>query len=127
MNSTPFLSATLGALYQDFETRRPTVVGIKPFKNNNQKVASKTNQITIGFSEPMDQTFRNFDYGPLGEDASIRIKNGIGYAADGQSLTFEIEDLKPNKQYQLTIGSGFRNANNVPLKAYLIDFKTKAE
>jgi len=75
----------------------------------------------------MDQTFRNFDYGPLGEDASIRIKNGIGYAADGQSLTFEIEDLKPNKQYQLTIGSGFRNANNVPLKAYLIDFKTKAE
>ncbi len=124
VDGTHFFSMSLEKLYQDYEKRRPTVVGIKPFDNFNKNVDVKINSITIEFSESMNQEFRNFDFGPLGKEALIRIKKVIGYSEDGKSITFEIEDLKPNKHYQLTIGSGFRNLKNVPLKAYLVDFKT---
>lgn len=127
VNGTGFFSASLEVLYQQYQIKRPTVVGIAPFGNNDQNVSAKTNQITITFSEPINQDFRNFDYGPLGEEAAIRIKNIIGYSEDGKSLTFEIQDLQPNKQYQLVIGWGFRNLENVPVMEYLIDFKTSDE
>lgn len=124
VNSTGFFSDTIENLYQEYESRRPTVIAIQPFQNNSEKVNPKTNQITVIFSEPMNEEFRNFDYGPLGEEAVVRFKKLIGYSVDGTSLTFEIEPLEPNKHYQLLIGWGFRNINNVPLKPYLIDFKT---
>ncbi|MGL4596592.1 MAG: Ig-like domain-containing protein [Bacteroidia bacterium] len=124
VNGTGFFSASLDDLYQDFQDRRPTVVAIKPFENLAQNVSLKTNQITVVFSEPVNQTFRNFDFGPLGETAAVQIKKVVGYSEDGKSLTFEIENLEPNKQYQLKIGWGFRNLANVPLKEYVIDFKT---
>lgn len=127
VNGTGFFSASLEELYQQYQNKRPTVISIGPFQNNDQNVSPKTNQITIAFSEPMNQDFRNFDYGPLGEEAAIQIKNIIGYSEDGKSLTFEIQDLEPNKQYQLLIGWGFRNLENVPLKEYLIEFKTSHE
>ncbi len=120
-----YFSETLENLYQQFENKRPKVMRVKPFENNHQEVDSKINKLTIKFSEPMNQEFRNFDFGPLGKDASIKIKKIIGFSEDGKSLTFAIEDLKPNKRYQLIIGSRFQNLNNVPLKSYLIDFKTK--
>ncbi len=122
-----YFDDSLNTYKELFERSRPRVVAIKPFENKNQSVDSKTNEITIIFSEPMNQRFRNFDYGPLGEDALMRIKNVVGWSEDGKSLTFEIEDLRPNNQYQITIGSGFRNLKSIPLKEYLIDFKTKAE
>ncbi|MEZ4779641.1 MAG: Ig-like domain-containing protein [Flavobacteriaceae bacterium] len=124
VNGTGFFSNTLENLYQDYENRRPIVKAIQPFQNNSEKVNPKTNQITVVFSEPMNEEFRNFDYGPLGEEAVVRFKELIGYSEDGTMLTFEIEPLEPNKQYQLLIGWGFRNLENVPLKPYLIDFKT---
>lgn len=127
VNGTGFFSKSLEELYQEFETKRPRIIGIKPIENNGKNIDPKINQITIEFSEPMNKNFTNFNYGPLGENNSIRIKNIVGYSDNAKSLTFEIEDLEPNKQYQLTIGSGFRNLKNVPLKPYLINFKTGTE
>lgn len=127
VNGTGFFSKSLGELYKEFETKRPKVIKIKQFENNSKKVSSKINQITIQFSEPMNENFRNFDYGPMGENNAIRFKKLVGFSDNGKSLTFEIENLEPNKQYQLTIGSGFRNLEDIPLKPYLIDFKTSAE
>lgn len=120
-----FFSTSLDELEKDYEKRRPTVSAIKPFDNFSQKVSPEIKQITIEFSEVMNQEFRNFDYGPLGEEAVVRFAKIVGWSKDGKSLTIEIEDLIPNKKYQLTIGSGFRNLNNVPLKSYLIDFRTR--
>lgn len=57
----------------------------------------------------------------------VKIKNGIGYSAGGKSLPVEIHNLEPNIQYQLTKGGGFRDLHDVPLKEYLIDFKTENE
>ncbi len=119
-----FFSTSLAELEKDYEARRPQVADIKQFDNKSQNVDVKTKQITITFSEAMNQKFRNFDYGPLGENASLRITNVLGWSEDAKSLTIEVEDLQPNKHYQITIGRGFRNLNNVPLKSYLIDFKT---
>lgn len=124
VDGTGFFSASLVQLYEDFERKRPKVVGIKPFANHSQGVSAETHRLTIEFSEPMDPDFRNFDYGPLGQEAAVQLKSLIGYSDDGKSLTIEIQPLTPNKHYQLTIGSGFRNRAGVPLKPYLIDFKT---
>ncbi len=127
VDGTNFLSAPLEELYQTYEAKRPKVVAIKPFENGNQEVDAKINQITITFSKQMDQYYRNFDYGPLGEDHVVRFKKLIGYSEDGKSLSFEIEPLEPNKQYQLLVQSGFRDLEGTPLKPYLIDFKTKTK
>jgi len=127
VNGTGFFSLPIEELYQQFQDRRPFVTGIQPFENNSKLVEPGVLQMTVTFSEAMNQESRSFDFGPLGEEAVVRIKNIVGYSADGRSLTFEIEPLEPNKQYQLTIGWGFINLDNVPLKQYLIDFKTASK
>lgn len=125
IDKSDFFSTSLDELEKEFESKRPSVIAIQPFENKSQNVDEKIKQITIEFSEPMNQAFRNFDYGPLGEDAVVRIKGIVGWSNNGKSLTIEIEDLLPNKQYQLTIGSRFRSLKSLPLKSYLIDFKTE--
>jgi len=73
----------------------------------------------------MDTRFRNFDYGPSGEEALLLIKNVLGWSEDGRSISFEVQDLAPNKLYELTLSVGFRNLEGVPLKPKLISFRTK--
>lgn len=124
IDSTAFFSQHISKLRTDFEKQQPTVIGFEPFQNGSESVSIKTRQFTVQFSESMiHQT--NFEYGPLGEDAVIRYKKEIGYSENDTKYSFEIEDLKPNKRYQIVIGSGFESKNGFPLKPYLIDFKTK--
>lgn len=124
VDGTGFFSASLAEMYDAYEADRPTVVNITPFENGSQTVRPRTTQLTVTFSEPMDPEARNFDYGPLGEAAALRLKRFIGIAEDGKSVTFEV-DLAPDTHYQLTIGSGFRDESGMPLRPYLIDFKTE--
>jgi len=124
IDETHFFSQPIGDLRHEFETAQPGVIGIAPFENNHQEVNHKVDSITIHFSQPMSYG-RNFQYGPLGEEAVVRFKQEIGFSADSTSYTFEIEPLLPGKQYQLVIGSGFRDRNGLPIKPYLIDFKTR--
>lgn len=124
VDGTKFLPKKLIELYSDYESQRPKVVSIKPFKNGNQKVNPKTSQIIIEFSEPMDECCRGFDFGDLGQNHSIQIKNVIGWSEDKKRLTIEINALKPNWKYQLTI-QNFKNLRGHKLKTYLIEFKTK--
>ncbi|RZJ69686.1 MAG: hypothetical protein EOO47_23875, partial [Flavobacterium sp.] len=49
-----FFSKPLYKLYQDFEKKRPNVVGIKQFKNKSKKVDPNITEITIEFSEPLN-------------------------------------------------------------------------
>lgn len=123
INQTSFFSKPIEQLRKEFEQSQPTVISIQPFENGSQSVNIKTNQLTIKFSEPMIHR-RNFDFGPLGEDAVVRFKNEIGYSENDTKYTFEIEELKPDKRYQITIGSGFQSRDSIPLRPYLIDFKT---
>ena len=94
------------------------------FKSQRTNVPTDINVLTINFSQKMDTRFRNFQFGPFGEDNVIRIKDFLGFSEDGKSVSFGIEQLKPSKKYQIVVGSGFRNIDGVPLIPYLIEFDT---
>lgn len=125
VDGTKFFSTSLDDLYDDFDARRPSCVKVEPNVHNQKEVALSTNKLTVTFSEPMDTRFRNFDYGPSGEEALLLIKNVLGWSEDGRSISFEVQDLAPNKLYELTLSVGFRNLEGVPLKPKLISFRTK--
>ena len=124
IDSTGYFPKSVGKLKTDYEKNRPKVVGIKQFKNGDKKVSPMVNQLTIEFSREMHKTYRNFQFGPLGEQNSVKFKKNLGFSEDGKSISFEIEPLEPNKHYQLVIGEGFRDKSEIRIKPYLIDFMT---
>lgn len=121
-----YFSEKIKKIEKQFENDRPKVIGITQFKNGDENVNANLKQITIEFSKPMDERFRSFELGPLGEKNLLLLKRFIEFSADKKSISFEI-DLKPNQHYQILVNSGFRNkgVNSLSLKPYLIDFKTK--
>jgi len=106
----------------EFEKLRPKVIGIKEFKNGAQDVNAENKIITLSFSQPMNVNTRGFEYGPLGEGNVLSVKKVIGFSSDKTSFSFEVS-LLPNRQYQ-SIVVNFRDANNLPIEPFLIDFKT---
>lgn len=119
-----FFSKSLDELREDFEKKRPTVVGIKQFKNNDTRVDPRTSEITVEFSELMNGINTGVDYGTLGETAFP--KNIIAkryWAQDRQSWTMPVT-LEPHKKYQLVITNNFRSSKNIPLRPYVIEFET---
>lgn len=120
-----FFSASLEALHQAFEARRPYVTGIDQFKNNSDAVSTDIKQITVTFSRPLNGYNTGVDYGDLGENAFPKNDiNGRYWSQDHASWTIPV-DLEPNKTYQLYITNNFRTQDDIPLKPYLIEFKTK--
>ncbi|SOD14979.1 hypothetical protein [Pedobacter xixiisoli] len=112
------------AVYKEaFEKSRPEVIGIKEFENNSQNVNTSTKTITLHFSQPMNTNARGFDYGPTGEKNVLMVQRVIGFSEDKKSFSYEVK-LEPNRNYQSVVTERFRNENGIPLKAYLINFKT---
>lgn len=106
-----------------FEKSRPEVIGIKEFENNSQNVNVSTKTVTLLFSQPMNVNSRGFDYGPTGERNVLMVQRVIGFSADKKSFSYEVK-LEPNRHYQSVVTERFRNEAGIPLKAYLINFKT---
>lgn len=121
-----YFSRPLAELKAAFEASRPQVSSLQPFENGSQTVDPKLTAFTLEFSEPLDDRFRNFDYGPLGEDAVLKIRDLIRFAPDGTTATFEIT-MDPGKRYQIVVDQGFRTKEGIPLQPYLIDIKTAVE
>jgi hypothetical protein len=120
-----FFSKPLNKLYQDFEKKRPNVVGIKQFKNKSKKVNSNNKEITIEFSEPLNGYNTGVDFGELGQSAFP--KNDVTkrfWSSDNKTWTITV-NLESNKKYQILITNNFRNQNGMPLKPYLIEFQTR--
>ncbi len=118
-----FFENPLSIYKTQFENNRPKLVGIKQFNNGNQLVNPTTKIITLYFSQPMNTNTRGFDYGPLGAENILLVKKVLGFSEDKKSFSFEVE-LKNNKRYQSLVSERFRDINGLPLKAFLIDFKT---
>ncbi|MDR2204565.1 MAG: Ig-like domain-containing protein [Flavobacteriaceae bacterium] len=115
---------SLDELYQNFEAKRPTVIGIKQFENNSKNVSPNIKEITVEFSEPLNGRSTGVDFGDLGQDAFP--KNDVTkrfWSEDRKSWTISV-DLEPNKKYQILISNNFRTENGTPLKAFLIEFET---
>lgn len=122
-----YFSAPLDELYQAFEQKRPTVTGMKPFANHSQNVSPQIKQITVVFSEPLNGYNTGVDFGELGQAAFPKgTLNGRHWAEDHQSWTIPVH-LEPNTTYQLLISNNFRTEDDIPLRPYLIEFKTGAE
>ncbi|MFY7829540.1 MAG: hypothetical protein ACOVQ4_20575 [Flectobacillus sp.] len=124
VEKSKFFSKPLNELYQDFEKKRPTVVGIKQFQNKSKNVNPNIKEITVQFSEPLNGYNTGVDFGELGQNAFP--KNDVKkrfWSNENKSWTITV-DLEPNKKYQLLITNNFRTRNGMPLKPYLIDFQT---
>jgi len=119
-----YFSAPLEELYETFESKRPVVIKIKQFSNKSQNVSPKIKEITIEFTEPLNGQNTGVDFGDLGQDAFPKGNlNGRHWAEDNKYWTIPVE-LEPNKDYQILISNNFRTVNDIPLKPYLIEFKT---
>lgn len=112
-------------MYNDHENKRPTVIGIKQFKNKSNNVDPKINEITVEFSEPLNGYNTGIDFGDLGQNAFP--KNDVKkryWSKDKKFWTISVT-LEPKKNYQLLITNNFRTDKNIPLKQYLIEFETR--
>lgn len=123
VDSTNYFRSSLEDLYTEFESKRPTVLGIEIDKTG-EFVAAGRKLITVYFSEPMNKDARGFDYGPLGEKHVLRVDKIVGFSEDAKSFTFEV-DLEQNQRYQSTMTTNFISLAGYPLKPYLIDFQTR--
>lgn len=122
-----YFSDSLNELYERFEAKRPTVTGIQEFENQSTDVSPAISQITVQFSESLNGHHTGVDFGELGEEAFPKgDPGGRMWAEDNLSWTLPVE-LEPNHQYQILISNNFRTAEDIPLKAYLIEFTTAAE
>lgn len=123
VDKTRYFDMPLSKYKETFENSRPVVVRIEPFENGNQNVNPDIKKVTLFFSQPMS-TNADFDIGPLGDKNVMWIEKRIGFSDDGLSYSFEIAPLEHGKQYQLVATGTFVNASGIPLKPFLIDFKT---
>lgn len=124
VNESGYFPKLLSSYKDSFESNRPTIKSIDQFNNGNQNVDSNIEVITVNFSSKMDNRFRGFDYGPLGEKNVLRVQEFLGYSQDQKSISFKVS-LEPNKKYQITLTNRFRNIDGVPIEPYLIDIETK--
>ena len=124
VDSTGYFPKSVKKFEKDYEKNRPRVVNIKEFKNGDKNVSPGITRLTVEFSKEMQPPYRSFNFGPLGKENSIRIKNFLGFSENGKSISLEIEPLEPNKRYQMELGSSFRDKTSVRLKPYLIDITT---
>lgn len=123
VNRTHFFSKSLEELYQDFDKSRPTIIKIKPFDNNSNSVSPNTKNITFEFSEPLNGLNTGVDYGPLGTDYFPEMSFDRVWSSNNKSWTVTV-NLEPNKHYQFLISNNFRTEKGIPLKPYLVEFKT---
>jgi hypothetical protein len=114
----------LDELYANFESKRPYVTGIAQFENNSDNVSPQTKEITVRFSRPLNGYNTGVDFGDLGQEAFPKNDiNGRYWSEDHTAWTIPVE-LEPDRTYQLFITNNFRTEDDIPLKAYLIEFKT---
>lgn len=124
VDTSDYFPKSVKTYEKKYEKNRPRVVKIREFKNGDKNVSPGITRLTVEFSKEMQPPYRSFDSGPLGKDNLIRIKNFLGFAEDGKSISLEIEPLQPNKRYQMELGMSFRDKTSVRLKSYLIDITT---
>jgi len=122
VNGTGFFSESLETLYNQYEKKRPTVIKIRQFKNNSNTVNPNLKEITIEFSEALNGHNTSVDYGSLGKDYFPEITDRF-WSSDNKSWTIKV-DLEANKQYQFSIERDFRTEKGIPLRPFIIEFKT---
>lgn len=123
IDSSKYFSKPLSAYKDEFEERRPRVIGLSEFGNNAENVDPSIATMTLKFSQHMNTTIRNLRLGPLGEEHLLEVTGLVGWSDDAREITFEI-DLKPNLRQQLLITDIFRSEEGYLLEPFLVDITT---
>lgn len=107
-----------------FDKERPNIISINEFKNFDKNVNSKINLFTINFDKPLRGTGYSINYGEKGKSYFPEISN-ITYSKDRKSVIMNVK-LTANKDYQFIVsGMSFVSEKGLPIKDYLIEFKTE--
>ncbi len=124
VDGTGFLPMTWKEIGIKYESMRPTLHRILEFENGSSKVSSKLKVITLEFSEPMSNRWRNFSHKEDIKGEGLKIKNILGWSPDKKQLSFEVDELKPNTNYHLVISQITKEDGGNSMKPYTIHFKT---
>ncbi|MFN0204202.1 MAG: hypothetical protein ACKVTZ_21980 [Bacteroidia bacterium] len=124
VEKTGYFTKPIKQLKKNFEKNRPTVIGIREFKNGSKNVDPNITSITFHFSTPLNKCCQSTDFGALGETYFPEILSKT-FAEDGKSIIYQVK-LKPNRKYQFVLERGFRSLQDIPLKPYIVEITTKA-
>lgn len=107
-----------------YDEKRPKVLSISEFTNNDQNVSSEIKTITINLDKPLLGSGISVLFGKLGKEAYPKITE-TKYSEDKKTVIVNVE-LEKDKEYQFKLsGKHFRSTEGVPMKEYEIIFRTK--
>ncbi len=119
-----YFSKPIDQLKMDYESSRPSVLGIKQFNNGDKNVDPHTSFITVEFSRSMSTRFINHKLDPQGRGTLLPIE-GIKWSDDQLELTYQV-NLEPEKRYLIILDDELRATDGPNIEKYLIDFTTAA-
>lgn len=106
-----------------FDAKRPKIVSIAEFSNNDQNVDPATKTITVLFDREMQGKGYSMTYGGKGPEHFPGVSN-IRYAEDNRSVILDVE-LEPRKEYEMVfLGLSFKSTGGFPLENYMLNFAT---
>jgi len=108
-------------LKQKIEKKRPVIVSIKPFVNNESQVDYHIKQIIVTF----DKEIQNKRLKILSGEKTFPEITHTTLSKDQKSFIMDVK-LQPDTEYQLILsGWYFKSKENYSIKDYDINFKTK--
>jgi hypothetical protein len=108
----------------NFEIKRPRVLRLEPFSNQETSVDPDAKEMKIIFSAPMNKKTYSINFGKRGKDYSPIAGIG-GFSEDGTSFTIKL-NLQPDHEYEFLITDlSFKSAEGYPLKPMEVKFKTR--
>ena len=107
-----------------FDEKRPKVISIIEFVNNEQEVNSEIKTISINFDRTLYGKGYSINYSKEGKEYFPKIVT-VKYSEDKKTIILDVE-LESNKEYKLIIsGKSIKSTEKIPMKDYQINFKTK--
>lgn len=125
IDETHFFSKRISELQEIDKKMRPKVISIRPFKNGSEDVDPSISSLTFQFSEALNGYNTGMNYSKLGEEHFPSIINA-SWSEDGESWTVALS-LEASKHYKFYITENFRTEANIPLRPFLVEFKTAEE
>lgn len=111
------------ALLKKFEKLQPQVVSLTPDLNGKEDVSPALTELSINFSEPMDEGY-SFNYGEGGKE-HFPLSGVAGFTEDRKSFKLKLS-LKPGQTYDFVITDrSFQSKAGYPLQRYTVHFKVQ--